>query len=604
MSRLAGIGILMAVLVAAGWAQQAGTDRGLNDQIIQLIREHRLTEAEDLAAQWAEREPGPASHYALGMVLFEKRDYMQAYTILTRSLEGAVTATVMARTFTMLGLIDYNYGNYQAALRWFAQARRLPRLPAAQLRQIEDYHAKISLEKELAGWRTRPTPRIIFHYPDGADIEPVVDRLQSEYTAIVQSFCREFNLPEDPQIHFYYYPTETLFRRMQPDAPHTFIYLQEQIIHGWPETRLRHEFMHLMTWRINRRNYPSFLITEGFTEYLNRRAQPERWHRPAAQIAQTRGLPKLAEMERIDIYRHDLWAFDLVSSFTAYLVDQVGWEKYLDFWKRGQNLEQDMPAYFGAPLTELWSRWGAGLKQLTVTEYEVWRTFREEILAPGLFADGVRMLEGRTDLSPLGRLMLARVLAGDDRPADALAAIRDFTDRPETLRAALPDQAWADGLLLAGQLWDVAGERDRARRFYDSATELPDCPDAVRAAADIHRQTPCRPIDFRLQPTPNAVDRAERLVRFWIQAGLSGDDLAAAISRGLDEEKIERLNRNLGLAPTQPQRDTVREYLTGKIPEDCVRLVLAAGISILDVRECLDRNGPPIQFPPAAAGRR
>ncbi|HNR38010.1 MAG TPA: hypothetical protein PKN61_03155, partial [Acidobacteriota bacterium] len=410
-------------------------------------------------------------------------------------------------------------------------------------------------------------------------------------------------LPQDLQIHFYYYPDETLFRRLQPDAPHTFIVLEEQVIHGWPEARLRHEFMHLLVWRINRRNYPSFLITEGLTEYLNRREQPERWHQPAARIVQARDLPTLAELERIDCYRNNPWVFDLVCSFTAFLVDQVGWEKYLEFWKRGQGLEEDFPACFGAPLAELWSRWAAGLKQLTVSEFSVWGNFRDEILAPGLYADGVRMLEPRTDLSPLGRLMLARVLAGANRPADAQAAIRDFADRPEALRATLPAPAWADGLLLAGQLWDVAGERDRALRFYDAVTGLPDCPASVRAAADAHRLTPCLPQDFRSRPEPNAVDRADHLIRFWIQAGLSTDNMAIAISQGLDDEKIERLSHNLGLAAQGAQRDAVRQNLTGKLPEDCLRQVLAAGISILDVRECLERNGQPVRFPPAAGGR-
>lgn len=603
MVRLVGIGMLVAVLAAAGLAQQTEADRNLTNQITQLIREHQLVEAEALATQWVEREPGPASHYALGMVLFEKRDYMQAYTILNQSLQGAVTAPIMARTFTMLGLIDYQFGNYQAALRWFAQARRLPRLPAAQMRQIEDLYAKISLEKELAGWRTRPTPQIVFHYPEQSDIEPVVDRLQREYTAMVQSFCREHKLPEEPQIHFYYYPDETLFRRLQPDAPHTFILLEEQLIHGWPEARLRHEFMHLLVWRINRRNYPSFLITEGLTEYLNRREQPERWHQPAAWIVQSRELPTLADLERIDCYRNNPWVFDLVCSFTAFLVDQVGWEKYLEFWKRGQGLDKDFPACFGAPLAELWSRWAAGLKQATVSEFSVWGNFRDEILAPGLYADGVRMLEPRTDLSPLGRLMLARVLAGANRPADARAAIRDFADRPESLRVTLPAPAWADGLLLAGQLWDVAGERDRALRFYDAVTSLPDGPESVRAAAATHRLTPCQPQDLRPRPEPNAVDRADHLIRFWIQTGLSTDGLAAAISQGLDDEMMERLGHNLGLTPQGALREAVRQHLTGKLPEDCLRQVLAAGISVLDVWECLERNGLPVRFPPATAGR-
>lgn len=603
MVRLVGIGMLVAAFAIAGMAQQAEAGNGVSDQILQLIREHRLAEAEALAAQWAEREPGPASYYALGMVLFEKRDYMQAYTILNQSLQGAVTAPVMARTFTMLGLIDYQFGNYQAALRWFTQARRLPRLSAAQLRQIEELSAKISLEQELAGWRTRPTPQIVFHYPEQSDIEPVVDRLQREYTDLVQSFCREHKLPEEPQIHFYYYPDETLFFRLQPDAPHTFILLEEQVIHGWPEARLRHEFMHLLVWRINRRNYPSFLITEGLTEYLNRREQPERWHQPAARIVQSRDLPTLADLERIDCYRNNPWVFDLVCSFTAFLVDQVGWEKYLEFWKRGQGLDNDFPACYGAPLAELWSRWAAGLKQVTVSEFSVWGNFRDEILAPGLYADGVRMLEPRTDLSPLGRLMLARVLAGANRPADARAAIRNFTDRPESLRATLPAPAWADGLLLAGQLWDVAGERDRALRFYDAVTNLPDGPESVRAAAATHRLTPCQPQDLSSRPEPNAVDRADHLIRFWIQTGLSTDRLAAAISQGLDDEKMERLGHNLGLTPQGALREAVRQNLTGKLPEDCLRQVLAAGISVIDVWECLERNGLPVRFPPAAAGR-
>jgi len=199
--------------------------------------------------------------------------------------------------------------------------------------------------------------------------------------------------------------------------------------------------------------------------------------------------------------------------------------------------------------------------------------------------------------------MLARVLAGVNRPADAMAAIRDFADRPESLRATLPAPAWADGLLLAGQLWDVTGERDRAQQFYDAVTGLPDCPASVRAAADAHRRTPCQPKDFRSRPEPNAVDRADHLIRFWIQAGLSTDNLATAISQGLDDEKIERLGHNLGLSAQGAQRDAVRQQLTGKIPEDCLRQVLAAGISVIDVWECLERNGLPVRFPPTAGGR-
>ena len=99
------------------------------------------------------------------------------------------------------------------------------------------------------------------------------------------------------------------------------------------------------------------------------------------------------------------------------------------------------------------------------------------------------------------------------------------------------------------------------------------------------------------------MDRADHLIRFWIQAGLSTDNMGIAISQGLDDEKIERLSHNLGLAAQGAQRDAVRQNLTGKLPEDCLRQVLAAGISILDVRECLERNGQPVRFLPAAGGR-
>ncbi len=387
---------------------------------------------------------------------------------------------------------------------------------------------------------------------------------------------------------------------MQPDAPTRSSISEEQIIHGWPETRLRHEFMHL-TWRINRRNYPSFLITEGFTEYLNRRAQPERWHRPAAQVAQTRGLPKLAEMERIDIYRHDLWAFDLVSVHGV-----SGGSGRLG--EVSGLLEARPESRTGH--ARLFRRSADGAEVPVGRRPEAAHRDRVRGLAdipggnsgPGLFADGVRMLEGRTDLSPLGRRILAQVLAGDDRPADALAAIRDFTDRPETLRAALPDQAWADGLLLAGQLWDVAGERDRARRF---TTPPRSCP-TVRM--------PCGPprISTARRPAgPSTFASSRRQTRWTAPSAWSGSGSRPACrattwplpSTGVWTKKIERLNRNLGLAP-QLQQDTVREYLTGKNSEDCVRLVLAAGVHPRCQGDVWIGTVRRFGFPPAAAGRR
>jgi hypothetical protein len=639
MRRTIGIGFLLAALAAAGFAQGPPTDPGA--RITQLVRENRLAEAEALASEWAEREPGSMSMYHLGMVLFQKRDLIQAHTVLQRALaSGPMGGQEMAKSLTMLGLIDWEFKNYQAAAKWFAQARRLPDLPADLRRQIDTYADQAARDKEFTTWRQRDTPLIEFHYPNEPGIEPAIDRLKAEYTALFQALSREFGFSDLPRVQFYYYPTETLFRHAHPDAPHTFVDLRAQSIHGWPESRLRHEFMHLMVWRINKRNYPSFQITEGFTEYLNRRHEPARLHLPAAVLAQTRGLPEADRFERIDFYQQNIWAFDLVCSFTAYLVDRIGWDKYLAFWKAGRNMDADVAAHFGATLAELQSAWAAWLKNQPVPETELWRAFEEEILDPGLFADGARMLEGPGDLSPLGRMMRARALAGSDRTADALAAIRGDAGDPDTLRAALPAPAWPAGLLVAGQLWDVAGDRDRAVAFYRAADGLADRPARIQEAADLYLKTPCRAVDFRLQPEPDSVKRADHLVRFRIRTGLSGGDLAAAVCAGLDADKLRRLFRNLE-EPHTARAGVLREYypsdrrlelperfvkavdatasflkddaalraavqtdLAGGLAEVVLRKTQAAGISILDVWECVERRAPAPAFPPPAPGTR
>jgi tetratricopeptide (TPR) repeat protein len=622
-SRLAGVLLLAAVLAAAALAQTTPVSRV--EQINRLIRENNLGEAETLAQQWIDVEPIPYAWYTLGTVLFAEKKYIEAYSSLQRALQGpSLEVNALAKIHEMLGYIDWQFKHYDRALTWLKDGTLLPGIPPETRQRLDDMHRKVLNEKGFTTWLRRDTPAIVFFYPPGPDTLAAIPGVMQDYSAIAEKFIQEFQVPATPKIQFYYYGNEDFFHQIYPEQAHSFIYLTEQGIHGFPEWRLKHEFYHLLIYRIRNGNYPSFFISEGFAEYLRRRDAGESVHDGAAAMLATRGLPPFSQIDQLDVYENDVpWAWDLVASFTGFLVERHGMDKYLQFWKSAKGLSTDCPAIYGTSFEALYRQWTEALRARPLPAEVRWQPFEEELMTPGLYADALAELERHPPTDSLGHFQLARVLTRLGRFPEALAAIRPLIDGANTPVDFTPATRGA-ALLLAGQLLDLAGERATALTCYQNVVALADAPAAARDAATLGLKIPCRPVDFPPAAAPDSVRRAEHWTRYRIRTGLSSADLLAAVTNKLAPDKLIRLFRDLdtplqprarwlkevthyprslerpekflpawdeyssGPVDLNPAREVLRQDLAGFVPERCLDKIRAAGISIVDIGECLE----------------
>lgn len=450
-----------ALLIAAALlapARAAESDRA--QRIDRLIRQNQLAEAEALAQQWVEVEPSFRALSTLGTVLFLEKKSLLAYSTLEKALQGPPRdPLITARIHEMLGRIDWELKNYDQALTWLKDALLLPGLPDDTRRRLEEAHRQVLVDKGFTTWLRRSTPAIEFYYPPDPGTLAAIDGVVKEYTAVVDNFVKAFPVPTTPKIQFYYYGDSEFFHQIYPDQAHSFIYLIEQGIHGFPEPRLKHEFYHLLIYRIRNGNYPSYFISEGFAEYLRRHDAGEPLHDAAAAMLLTRGLPAFPLINQRDVYENDVpWAWDLVASFTGFLVERYGMEKYLAFWNSAKGLSKDCPALFDVLFEDLYRQWIDFLRARPLPPDTRWRPLEEELLDPGLYADALTQLDRFSPADRWVAYLRTRALAGLGRYPEALAAVRRLGDGP-VAGEGFPPAARAQALLLAGRLHDIAGER-------------------------------------------------------------------------------------------------------------------------------------------------
>ena len=613
--------LLSVLLVAPMRAEEV--DRA--QRIDQLIRQNQLDKAEVLAQQWVEAEPARRAWYMLGTILFLEKKYIQAYPTLERALQGeAGDPLTTAWIYEMLGRIDWEMKNYDRALSWLEKGLLLRGLPPESRQRIEETRQKVLVDKGFTTWRFRSTPAIEFHYSPGPETAAAIDSVVKDYSAVVDNFVKAFPVPTVPKIQFYYYGDPEFFHLAHPGQAHSFIYLTEQAIHGFPEPRLKHEFYHLLIYRIRNGNYPSYVISEGFAEYLRRRDTGESLHDGAAGMLATRGLPPFPQIDQLDVYENDVpWSWDLVASFTGFLVERHGMEKYLALWNSAKGLAKDCPAVFGVPFDDLYRQWIDFLRARPLPPELRWRPLEEELLAPGLYAEALAELDRFPSDDRWALLLRARACAGLGRYPEALAAVRRLGQGP-VAGEGFPTDVRIQALLLAGRLHDIGGERAVALACYQAVAGLGAGSAADRDAAAAGLKTPCTPADFPRPPAPDAAQSAQHKVRYAVRTGLSTPDLLAAVLGGLPPDQLVRLFRDLdtplkrradwlkeatgsprtlerpekftaawdaysaGPIDLAPAREILRQDLEGFVPERCLVKIRAAGISIVDLAGCLD----------------
>lgn len=603
----------------------------LNDTIREietLLRQNKSLAAEEKAQWLVDAIPGPRSWYTLGTVLFREQKYLEAYAALKNALTPPVLESLTrAKIMDMLGGIDLNFGNYDLAIDWLTKGLRLPDSSEDLKNEMASLLEQARQKKEVSQWKTRTTQHIEFHYPALQQIDRVVDELAAEYDARVAAFILDFKVPADPLIRFYLYPDQDTFRRLNPGSDRILFELRGQAIYAWPDASLPHEFEHLLVYRINNRNYPSYFISEGFTEYLVNRQAGADLHRTAARMVQGRGLlPSWEQMNRLEFFQASPESFSVAGSFIGYLVQTFGWEKMLAFWKSAKGPDQDPQNILGSPMPDLLQNWLDYLRRMQLSPDLLFQPFIQEILLSRLYADGEAILSARPSTTSLERLFLALCQAGR---LDFTAARRSMTSlgtEPDALAADLPPAWRARALLLAGQLADLAAERDRALSFYRAGLALADVPTEIRDSLSFQVTAPCQEIDFRSKPQPDKFQRAEHLVRYRLATGLTTEQLAGAVCQSLDPVGLKTIYRNLdlpyqvrfealrpsnpslpaavsqkkfqeiwdkacpGLTDLAPFRKVLADQLTPLPAEMCLRALREAGISITEIQACLERQ--------------
>ena len=336
----------------------------------------------------------------------------------------------------------------------------------------------------------------------------------------------------------------------------------------------------------------------------------------------TRGLPPFPQVDQLDVYENDVpWSWDLVASFTGFLVEQHGMEKYLALWNSAKGLTKDCPAIFGSSFDDLYRRWIDFLRARPLPPGTRWRPLEEELLAPGLYAGALAELDRFPSDDRWVLLLRARACAGLGatrrrwRPSDGSARVpspeRDSHRRPDAGPAPgrPPPRhrrraGGGPGLLPGG---GGAGDLPRSRpgrgrrRTEDphhtggfSPPAGPGCGAAGAAQGPLRRAD--RAVDAGPAGRRAGKPPADKLVLLF-------RDLDTPLKRRADWLKeatwsprsLERPEKftaawdafSAGPIDLAPAREILRQDLEGFVPERCLAKIREAGIPIVDLAGCL-----------------
>lgn len=591
----------------------------LIQQINQLIREKKMEDALRLAETLASRYPGYRSQFVLGLVLFNAERFMESCTVLREAAgSGALDPNSTAKACQMLGIMDLSFGKTAEAEQWFSRALQVPGLEPGLRPELEQQLQQASSRKEKEQMVPRESELLVLYHPPLKNIGTQVIELERQLSAWIREFSAEFPVPVQPKITFYFYPDEAYFRRLNPGDRRGWFDLKRQIIHAWPNDQLRHELFHLLIYRINGRNYPSYLISEGFAEYLVRRQSPGRLWPPAALLGSGNRIPPLARLDQGRYFENNSAALDLAASFTAFLMESFGREQYLAFWKSARGLDQDAPQFFRQDAARLLEEWREKLRTVRVTEELRWQPFIRHVLEPGLFQEGIQLLSRPlVPSSAFQRLLLSICHAGEGHIQEARELLgRDTVSEFESLMAE-GDWKFRRRLLLA-QLDDAAGFRDRAVQTYRGLVSDDAASAEIKDQAALFIRTPCRALDFK-KPAAAGLVRADHLTRYLLTTNITAGDLLQNVLTVLSKDQLGLLFKKLelpvrarlnlleslspssrlsanpreidaawdALAPSlndwQPVTGFLRAHLQDLDPESIVEQMRQAGISVSDI---------------------
>ncbi len=556
--------LLILILLVAGllpaWAAPPTNPQQRLVEILQLIRANHLDQAEALATKWADAEPNPLAWYGLGTVYYLQKNYLKAFPVLEKCLNNPYLPPAMtSQVYLMLGRIELSFKKYDQAITYFYDGLHQPGVPEAVRDQLQLSHDQAVNDKEYTMWRRRDTAHIVFFYRRNPELEAVIDKLATRYNDLFDHFVRDFKIKPEPKIRFYYFDNKTLYSKMIGDPSLSTIYLREQLINAWSGGEPEHQFMHLLIYRINQRNYPSYLIAEGMDGYLMAQYDDRDPHLYAAILAENHNLPTIKEMDRQEFFEQVPQAASVAGSFCAFLAEHFGQERFMKFWGSSGKFDTDFPACFGYSAADCYEQWKSFLTAHPVPAEDRLGALIRYIVEPGLYSDGISLLNSSGNGEALHQVLLASCYAGSGRFDDARSALKSLDLNPRHLPADLSTTWQARTALLAGQLADLAGQREVALGFYRAVQQLDNVPSGIHDTIALRLQTPATALDLKLSAPPDPVKRAEDLIRYHLALGMGPAVVSRALLERLDAPALKTLFRNADIA-LPAKKDAIRSY--------------------------------------------
>lgn len=500
-------------------------------EIRKLIQNGKYYEAEEQLTSLINTSPAPEFYYLLGYSQFRRGSYLESITSLEKALKGKdfLPRREIASTYFLLGECYNTISNYEKSMTYLSDGLKYAN--GTNLKPyMEQLLKKVEAKNEYKFWTKLEGKYVEFHFLNSKGFINLVKDLIPRFDKIAENFIKKFNIKMKGKIKVFYYGNRTYFKKFFPKEDMSLIDIKNMSVYGFDEKRFIPQFEHLLLYKLANRNYPSLFITEGFNEYLFNKNHSEA-DKTASFFSHTHKIPSYVAVNDLFFFKNYPESFDLAHSFIYFVIKNVGFNSFLNFWKNGNGkIKRDFKKFFGIKnFNGFYNSW---IKYVNLKKYGVNQRLRpiyEEFIENGEFDIALKELNKLKSTSPFKKVLTAFCLIADGKNKEAESTIKNVNcTKPK-------------GLILLGNIYDILGKREIAKKYYGEIVKRKNVPIKIYHSAKYYLKVPFKKNYLGYLKKGGKNSSAYFIIRYKMRLGMDATKILKRVVESSNRIRVERL---------------------------------------------------------------
>ncbi len=524
------------------------------NEIRKLIQEGKYTEAEAQLTSLIKTAPAPEFYYLLGYSEFRRGSYLEAISSLEKALKGEefLPKREAVASYYMLGYCYKMLSNIDKAITYLSDG--ITKANGTNLKPyMEKLLKELEAESEYRSWTKKEGKYVIFRYLNTKGYEERVKYLLPRFDKLSERYVKRFKLKLKKKISIFYYGNKNYFKKFFPKEDSCLIDIKHSSVYAFDSERFIPQFTHILLYKVANKNYPSLFITEGFNEYLLKK-EHEKVDRIASFFNHTHKIPSYNNVNNLFFFKNYPESFDLAHSFISYVIKNVGYDAFLNFWKNGSGkIKKDFKKFFQVEnFKDFYDSWISYVNLKKYGTTEIIRPIKEEYLNNGNFDLALKELKKIKGSSPLKKVYMALCYEALGKEIMAKKLLQEVECKTPQC------------MIIAGNLWDIFGKRELAKKYYQKILSQKDPPIVPFDLSLIYVKYPFKKNYLEYLKKGGKENEAYSRVRYLMRLGkIKMDKIVKKILENSNRSQLEFLFLNFPQPP-----DIKLAYLKGfNIPE-------------------------------------